>query len=164
MDYRDRFIQAYKNTPWRKQLQVIGLFSVSITFIAIIAGVYLNVSARAATIGREIQEMRATMTVIEREIQDHESQLAYQTSAKVMAQRAEDSGYQLIAPNQVIYIQVTGYTGEQNAQLASTQQSHASAFHTLPRAHTVSLIEWIRETIYIIGQQTGAQAIQGGSP
>ena len=50
--------QAYSQAPWRKQLKFIGLFLLLVVFVALIAGIYLDVTARAATIGREILIMK----------------------------------------------------------------------------------------------------------
>ena len=98
MNYQQRIIQAYRNTPWRIQLQIIGLFSASLVFIAIIGSVYLNVSARASTIGRRVQSIQATQEVVEREIEDLETHLADITSAEAMAKRADEAGYEVASP------------------------------------------------------------------
>jgi cell division protein FtsL len=143
--------------PWRKQLQLIGLFSASVVFVALIAGVYLNVTARAATYGRQIQEMQADMAVIEREIEDLESQLGQLTSAENMAKRAKDLGFEVITTNTATYIQVKDYPGKQPVELAPPAETTITKQVELPRPYTISLIEWIRETIYLIGLQTGAQ-------
>jgi len=163
MNYRNRLIQAYRNTPWRMQLQIIGLFSASVVFIAIIAGVYLNVTSRAATIGREIQGIQATQQVLEREIEDQVTMLADLTSAKTMQKRAEDQGFVMVDPGEAAYIQVDGYPGKQIAQLAPPAHSYDSTGPQLPREFTISLIEWMRHTIYLISLQTGAQ-VEGAAP
>ena len=161
MSRRENWIQAYKNVPWRSQLQLIGLFSASVVFVALIAGVYLNVTARAATYGREIQEMQIETADIEREIEDLESQLGKLTSAENMEKRAKDLGFEPITTNTATYIQVKDYPGKQPALLAPPVETTISKKVDLPRQYTISLIEWIRETIYLIGLQTGAQS--GGS-
>ncbi len=38
--------QAYSQAPWRKQLQLIGIFLVVLVFFALVAGIYLSVTAR----------------------------------------------------------------------------------------------------------------------
>jgi cell division protein FtsL len=157
MSRRENWIQAYKNVPWRKQLQLIGLFSASVVFVALIAGVYLNVTARASTYGREIQEMQAETAVIEREIEDLESQLGQLTSAENMAKRAKDLGFEPITTNTATYIQVKDYPGKKPAVLAPAAEAMINKQAELPRQYTISLIEWIRETIYLIGLETGAQ-------
>ena len=41
-------IQAYKQTPWRVQLQWIGLFLLGLILVAAITGIYLSINAQAA--------------------------------------------------------------------------------------------------------------------
>lgn len=157
MSYQQRIIQAYRNTPWRVQLQIIGLFSASLVFLAIIAGVYLNVSARASTIGREVQSIQATQEVIERDIEDLETRLANITSAEAMDKRAEEAGYQVVSPQDTTYLVVDGYPGKQVALLAPAAQRTGDTMEKLPGDFTVSLFEWIRQMVYLISLQTGAQ-------
>ncbi|MGB2910232.1 MAG: hypothetical protein WBB55_06595, partial [Anaerolineales bacterium] len=58
-------------------MQFIGLFSLFLVFIALVAGIYLNVSARTAKVGRDIQYMKKQIETLDREIEDKQSQLAY---------------------------------------------------------------------------------------
>ena len=70
MDRLEDFAQAYSQAPWRKQLQIIGLFSLILVFGALVAGIYLNVSARAATAGRDIQSKQEEIEALDLEIED----------------------------------------------------------------------------------------------
>jgi len=54
---KNRLLQAYKQAPWRVQLQWIGLFLLGLVLVAGITGLYLNISAQAATAGRKIQSL-----------------------------------------------------------------------------------------------------------
>ncbi len=163
MNYQQRIIQAYSNTPWRVQLQFIGLFSVALVFFAIIAGVYLNVSARASTIGRQVQSIQATQEVVEREIEDLETHLADITSAEAMDKRAEEAGYEVVSPQDTTYLVVDGYPGKQVGLLAPAPQRSPATMEKLPGEFTVSLFEWIRQMVYLISLQTGAYS-EGSLP
>ncbi len=57
-----------------------------------IAALYLDVTARAAVAGREIQEMRFEITTIQRANADLETQLAELTSTAEMEHRARRPG------------------------------------------------------------------------
>ena len=57
----ENITQAYSQAPWRKQLQWIGLFMLAMIMVAMVAGIYLSVSAQATTAGREVQIMDADM-------------------------------------------------------------------------------------------------------
>jgi cell division protein FtsL len=157
MNRGKELIQAYKNTPWRRQFQVIGLFSATVVFVAIVAGVYLNVTARAATYGREIQAIRVEAREIEREIEDLESRLADMTTAREMRSRAEKLGFISVNPNTASYLKVPGYPEERVIELApELQPPEASTPPQLPPKYTQSLFDWINEFIYEISVKTGA--------
>lgn len=156
MDRETNIFQAYKLTPWRKQFQLIGLVSASVVFVAIVAGVYLNVTARAATYGREIQSIRRESRKIEREIEDLQSNLAILTSARNMKKRAEDLGFVSANPVTAVYLKVPIYPGDQPIELAP--ELGAPETSPIPQLHpryTQSLFDWIREAMYEIGQKTG---------
>ena len=50
--------QAYSQAPWRSQTQIIVVFMLAVVAAALVAFIYLNTTAQAATIGRQIQEMQ----------------------------------------------------------------------------------------------------------
>lgn len=156
MNRREKLIQAYKNTPWRKQFQVIGLFSAGIVGIAIVGGVYLTVTAQAATYGRRVQAVREEISEVERDIQDMQAELAYLTSAEYMAARIEGSDYIPVNPNRVTYLVVPGYSGRNPVDLTAKAESSEEAVVQLPPAYTMSLMDWVSAWIYEIGIKTGA--------
>jgi uncharacterized membrane protein YciS (DUF1049 family) len=149
MDRVVKINQAYSLTPWRKQLQLIGLFLVGLVVFALIAGVYLNVNARAATIGRQIQNHRNRMDVLENEIANFQSQLAIITAASSMEERAIEMGFRRAQSDEILYIVIDGYDGRSPAVLASNTKSFISA-NTPPKlspAFTQSLIDWIQQEL-----------------
>ncbi len=155
---RNQWIQAYRNAPWRKQLQFIGVFSGTIIFIAIIAGVYLNVTARAAALGREIQDIQDDKEILKRDIEDMNTSLAFLTTNKEMERRALEAGFVLIAPGTAEYYEFENYGGKQTTELAPLANQTTVNLFELPREYTISLFEWIRETVYSIGVQTGVNS------
>jgi cell division protein FtsL len=55
----------------------IGLFLLVVIFAALVAGIYLDVTARTATIGREIQVMEEEIEALKLVNADLESRLAF---------------------------------------------------------------------------------------
>src|SRR4030066_1053584 len=107
MENVHQFTQAYSQSPWRKQMYMIGVVLLVLVSIAIVAGIYLNVTARAAAVGRQIQEMQVRIygyhyligeasdsyvpiEELEQNISNLTSQLAYLTSYAVMEERIKD--------------------------------------------------------------------------
>ena len=149
-----QLIHAYKNAPWRMQLQLIGVFSLVVVLVALIAGVYLNVTARAATIGREIQVMEEDILELQRDNADLENQLGLLTSIRTMERRAEDLGFQPINPAEVLYITVPGYAGRQAASLAPPPGPVMASDSSLPPEYTQTLFDWLKETaLQAVGDQ-----------
>ena len=68
-----QIIHAYRQAPWRVQRQWIGAFLLAVVGVAMIAALYLDVTARSAVAGREIQEMRIQITTIQRQNADLET-------------------------------------------------------------------------------------------
>jgi hypothetical protein len=138
-------IQAYRQAPWRKQLQVIGLFSLALVFAALVAGIYLNVTARGATIGRRIQIMQEDILESRQRIADMETQLALMTSSSEMEKRAEALGFRPTGPDDLIYIEVEGYPGRSPVVMAPPPGPITATSQDLPPEFTQSLIDWVRK-------------------
>jgi len=151
----NRFVNAYRQAPWRTQIQVIGLVAAVVVFVAVIAGIYLNVTARAATIGREIQGIQSDIELTEQRIEDLESQLARLTAASTMRARAEELGFRPAQRDEIVYLLVPGYLGRPLAVLAPEPGQPEDIPLSLPSDFTLSLIDWARDMLTQIALQNG---------
>lgn len=140
--------QAYSQAPWRKQLQWIGLFMLAMILIAMVAGVYLSVSAQASTSGREIQIMYADMEEIRRQIEDMESQIAFITSNAEMEKRAQELGFTPVSSEDVFYIMVPGYSKPNQVEIAGVPGAHLPMIPVVAPEYTQSLVDWLRERVF----------------
>lgn len=140
--------QAYSQAPWRRQLQWIGLFMLILIMIAMVAGIYLSVSAQASTAGREIQIMYSEMDDIQRNIEDLESRLAFLASHDEMRKRAEELGFHSVESDEIFYILVPGYINPHQAILADASGSSLPSVPTLSAEYTQSLLDWLRERVF----------------
>lgn len=140
--------QAYSQAPWRKQLQWIGLFMLALIIVAMVAGIYLSVSAQASTAGREIQIMYAEAEKIRRNIEDMESQIAYMVSNSEMEKRAEELGFLSVESDEIFYILVPGYINPGQANLAEPPGSTLPAIPTISPEYTQSLVDWLSERVF----------------
>jgi len=147
-----QIIHAYKQAPWRVQRQYVGAFLLVVIVLALVAALYLDVTARAAVAGREIQELRFEITTIQRSNADLETELANLTSTAVMQQRALELGYRPVKPGELDYISVPGFVTPEPAILLAAEdaQLHSQA---LPMEYTQSLLEWVDERIKFGGVQ-----------
>jgi cell division protein FtsL len=141
-----QIIHAHRQAPWRIQRQWIGAFLLVVIGAAMIAALYLDVTARAALTGRDIQELRAQITTVQRENADLETQLADLTSTTVMQQRATELGYRPVQPGELDYVAVPGFVKPEPEILLAAEDA-APRVQTLPAEYTQSLLEWFSEQI-----------------
>jgi len=139
----ENFAHTYSQAPWRKQLQIIGLFFAVLVFLALVAGIYLNVSARAATVGREIQDLQKTTEAINRDIEDLQSQLAVIQSSSEMEARAFEMGFLEMKSDEMLYLPVPGYQEKQLPNLAPYSERPLIGVPSKPPEYTESLFSWI---------------------
>ena len=140
---KKRILQAYKQAPWRVQLQWIGLFMLGLILAASIAVVYLSISGQAASAGRNIQFIERDSEVINNEIAELTADLAAARSTKIMLTRAEELGYVLMDPRQAIYLEVPGFNPEEALVLAPPRINPVNERPTLRSAYTSSLWDWL---------------------
>ena len=147
-----QIIHAYRQAPWRVQRQWVGVFLLFVIGAAMIAALYLDVTARAAVAGRKIQEMRFEITTIQRSNADLETSLAKLTSTAEMERRAIELGYRPVQPGELDYVAVPGFvTPEPEILLAA--ENIVAREEALPSEYTQSLIEWFDDWIHFGGAQ-----------
>lgn len=150
LDSVNHFVHAYRMAPWRIQRQWIVYFLLAVVSLAMVAAIYLDVTAQAAIAGREIQDLTYQMSVTQQTSADLQTQLAALTSAGVMEQRAVDLGYRPVEPNEMEYLVVPGYTATQPDILANLPQPGLSA-PSIPPEYNQSLLDWFDQLIQNLG-------------
>lgn len=152
--------QAYSQAPWRKQLYMIGMILLVLVSAAIVAGIYLNVTARAAAVGREIQELqvrvygyhyltgdasegKVPIEELEQRIANLTSQLAYITSYQVMQERVKDLNLEPIDAEHIEYIEVPGYINRQTTSLAPPPEPMVVNASAIDPEFRESLFDWV---------------------
>jgi cell division protein FtsB len=151
--------QAYSQAPWRKQVQWIGAFLLVLVFVCLIAALYLNVTARAATIGRAIQDMQVGQIETANNIPDQkdqrsieelkqhnadlQAQLAYLLSEDTMQARAKNLGFEFVEPGTALYIEVPGYVPPQTATMSPPPGPTVSGQETQAVIVRSSLLDWV---------------------
>lgn len=145
MERVERLSQAYSQAPWRRQMQLLGLFLLGIVFIALTASIYLNISAHSGAIGREIQRKQADMLKDERQIAHLKGQIGNMYAADEMERRARALGFQTVQPDKMLYILVPGYVDRQPVSLAPAYQAQVVGAPVLPGEYTESLFLWLQK-------------------
>ena len=121
-------------------------FLLGVVAIAMVASLYLDITAQAAISGREIQGLTTDISAIQESNADLQTRLAEQSSDAVMSKRAADLGYIPVDPAQLQYIVVPGYVAPQPDILAVAPALQPSA-PSIPPEYTQSLIEWLQQQV-----------------
>ncbi len=149
---------AYRQAPWRIHRRWAGAFLLGVVSLALIAALYLDVTARTAILGREIQALTDDIERLRQENATLQTRLAKLLSARVMEQRARDLGYRPVKSAEIHYLIVPGYVPPIPTIQAGPDLSVQMA-KTLPPEYRQSLLEWLMErfdTLFTAGFVTGA--------
>jgi hypothetical protein len=130
---------------------VIVLSLLFVVFATLIAGVYLSVTARAATMGREILMMQADIDDLELVNSDLSTQLAYITSASEMAKRADDLGFVPVEKDQALFVMVPGYVRRGQVNLAPPPGPVIPVAASMPADYSESLVDWLMKQVLSAG-------------
>jgi hypothetical protein len=138
-----KLVQAYRQAPWRVQLQRLGYFALGIIMVLLVAALYLNISAQAATAGLDFQGLEFQRQSLQREIADLDATLAKINSEESMLARAQALGFKPISSDQVVYVVVPGFTGRSPASLAPVPDTNMLAEPIIKPSYTQSLWEFL---------------------
>jgi cell division protein FtsL len=145
---KKRILQAYKQAPWRVQIQWIGMFLLAVVLISAVAGVYLSINSQAAAAGREIQSLEYQISEMNKEIAELRVDLAIERSTEKMTTRAEALGFKLIDPKEAVYLRVPGYDPDDELILAPPRVNIISESPTLQSSYKLSLWDWFVDNIW----------------
>ena len=138
---------AYKQAPWRVQRQWISAFLLILLSLSMVAALYLDVTARAALTGRDIQNLNADLITIQQSNADLETHIATLTSNSAMETRALALNYQPVQSNQLQFIVVPGFIAPQLTGLISAPSLQPST-RTIQPEYTQSLLDWFNQRLH----------------
>lgn len=153
-----KIMQAYKQAPWRVQLQRLFYITLAIVMIVVVAALYLNISAQAATAGLDFQGLEWQRQDLERQIANNDAKLGQIESEENMVVRAKALGFTPIAMDKAVYVVVPGYTGRQLASFAPVPSSDMLADPIIKPSYTQSLWEWLFPGVLIWTNAAGGTA------
>jgi hypothetical protein len=139
-------VKKIRQAPWKQQRQWISAFMLGLMLVAMVSGIYLNITVRATLAGREVQMLQSDMTVNRLTISDLETQLASLTSVESMQNRAEALGFQPATPDEITYVLVPGYAPRQAVDMSVPGQVREKTPLILPE-YTETLFDWITRSL-----------------
>jgi cell division protein FtsL len=140
----DRLADVYRASPFRIQRQWVAVVLLVMVAFAMISGLYLNVTARAALYGREIQTLEAEIIATERVNADLQTQLGNLMSIETLEQRARAMGFEPVTQDQLQYMVISGYFPPEPVTLVSTPPSVAAG---VAPEYSQSLFDWFDQQI-----------------
>ncbi len=136
-------IQAFRQAPWRIQVQRVLYVLVPIALLIVLLSVYLSVSIQAADAGLEIQELEAKRAQLQREIANGRSRIAFLKSSASMEKRALEMGFQRVDAKRIVYMVVPEYLGKPIPRVAVPDLLPLEESPQLLKpVYTQSLWEW----------------------
>lgn len=147
---KNDLMQAYKQAPWRKQLQWVGIFLLVVVSIAAIAGLYLFISGRSAETGRRIQKLESELAVLQRQNNDLQTELGEILSSRALNERIGDLDMRLMTVEEALYLEVPGYIPPTGPSLAPPPRIEEQRTPILLPEFTDTFIDWISDKIQAI--------------
>ena len=155
---KKRLIQAYKQAPWRVQLQWLGMFLVCVVIVSAIIGVYLSINSQAAAAGREVQSLEIQIGEMNDEIAELTAELASTKATEKYKARAESLGFKLLNPAEAVYMEIPGFDPNHELVLAPPRTNLITNTPIVQSAYRSSLWDWFVENIWLVsGSSTGTQ-------
>ena len=137
----------YQDIPLRFQRQWISSFLTIVVLLGLVAGLYLNVTARTAIAGREIQGLEAEIVINERVNADLQTEIATQLSNTTLEQRALAAGFIHLQLTDLEYLVVPGYFPSQGVNMV-TPVANTDVLSMSPE-FSESLFSWIARQMEI---------------
>ena len=146
--------QAYKQAPWRRQLQSVGFSLGLVVSILAVLSIYLIISAQAASAGLQIMDMHYEEEEILRVIANERTELAWNTSYTQMQKRAEKAGFQVATVDNVHYMVIPGYQGQSPVLLAPPPGTENTLGPVVNEYYQQSLWDWFYGTFLTTSNNT----------
>lgn len=146
--------QAYKQTPWRIQMQWIGLFLLGVLLVAAITAIYLSINAQAAATGRKIQFLENDLDEINNEIAELNTDLASKSATQNMLSKAQEIGFKMLDTSQAKYLEIPGYDPDRELALAPARVNVIAESPIVKSSYKSSLWDWFVKQLWYISDNS----------
>lgn len=143
---RERRVQAFKQAPWKARLRLTGGTMLPLIALLVVGGMYLAVSARGASAGREVLALEKERARLQRENAEMTSVLAELTSPERMLERALALGFRPARPDEIEYVRVEGAIEKRTFVAPNPPGSTESGKGSLSPAYTETLGDWLQRS------------------
>jgi len=143
----ESLIQAYSNSPRRQKLQIIGSIFMAIVIAAVMLILYLIVSARVVSMGRQLQQAKDQIDQLVFQGVNYRNQIAQLTRFEVMEVKAIEMGFRPPYPGEVFYVPVPGYEVGPGTRVEIQQDARPAVVNVNLLEYHQSLIDWVGEQL-----------------
>ncbi len=140
-----RLVTAERDRSVRVQQQWVVSLVVIIAMLALLAGLYLNITASASIAGRQIQSLEAEITAHEQVNADLETRIATLMANAILEERAIAMGFMPVERKSLQYMVVPGYFPPQAVNMISAKNPDA-VISSSPEFNE-TLLEWLAKQI-----------------
>lgn len=145
----ESLIQAYSNSPRRQKLQIIGSIFMTIVIVAVMLILYLVVSARVISIGRQLQQEKDEIDQLVYLNVNYRNQIAVLSRFEVMEEKAIELGFRPPYPGEVFYVPVSGYDQQIQPHIEKAGDGTPAVINVNLIGYHESLIDWIGRQLTI---------------
>ena len=136
-------IQAYSNSPRRKKFQIIGSLFLAVVIAAVMMILYLVISARVVSSGRELQQKKDQIDQLIYLSVNYQNEIANLSRFDIMEVKAEELGFRAPYPGEVFYVPVPGFNPEPVTVVDLTDTEGPTVINVNRIEYHESLFDWI---------------------
>ena len=145
----ESLIQAYSNSPRRQKLQIIGSIFIAIVITAVLLIIYLVVSARVVSMGRQLQQAKDEIDQLIYLSVNYRNQIANLSRFELMEEKAKQLGFRPPYPGEVFYVPVTGFDYQIQPHVESLEDARPAVINVNLIEYHETLIDWIGSQLSI---------------
>jgi hypothetical protein len=146
---KESLIQAYTNSPRRQKLQIVGSIFMAIVLGALMLILYLVVSARVVSMGRQLQQAKDDIDHLVYLSVNYSNQIDRLSRFEIMENRAVEMGFRAPYPGEVFYVPVAGYPAQKEMVVETVNDNRAAVINVNLKEYHQTLLEWVGEQLGI---------------
>ncbi len=141
-------VQAYSNTPRRKQIRILGSFFLALLILAVLLVSYLIVSSRVVSLGRGIQKLKNEIDELEYENVTLQDEIASATTISKVEAMAQEQGFHPASSGEILHVVVPGYKRSRSIPVNAGEESRPAVIDVSIAEYHQTLLEWVmQETV-----------------
>ena len=143
----ESLIQAYSNSPRRQKLQIVGSIFMTIIIAAVMLILYLVVSARVVSIGRQLQRAKDEIDQLVYLSVNYRNEIANLSRFEIMEKRAKELGFRAPFPGEVFYVPVEGFDQKEETLVEMQNMDRPAVINVNLLEYHETLFDWVGSRI-----------------